>query len=134
MPWRKLWLCLPPTLLALMDHGITLWFQPPEYWAGDYSTAQEANPHAAWLMQRHPLANEVGFAAYLALVCVLTVKLPRRLGQMLSLGVTIGHTWGTTTWLPDRVQGDYWLSIALCAFAAVVVVLSWSAAEERREW
>jgi hypothetical protein len=80
------------------------------------------------LMQRHPLANEFGFAAYLALVCVLTLKLPRRFALVLSLGVTMGHLWGTTTWLPERMPEDYWVSIVLCAWAAVIVVLSWSAA------
>jgi hypothetical protein len=128
MAWRKLWLCLPPVLLGLVDDGITLWFQRSEYWAGDYSAALEANPHAFWLMQRHPLVYQVAFVAYLAVVCVLTLKLPRRLSLILSLGVTIGHTWGATTWLPERVPEDYWISIALCALAAILVVLSWEAA------
>jgi hypothetical protein len=128
MAGRKLWLCVPPVLLALVDHWLTLRFQPKEYWAGDYAAAQEANPHAAWLMQQHPLLNEVGFAVYLTLVCALILKLPRRFSLMLSLGMTIGHTWGATTWLPDRVSHDYWLSVALCALAGIVVVLTWDAA------
>ena len=128
MSWRKLWLCLPPVLMGFVDMGVTMWFQEPEYWAGDYSAALEANPHAAWLMQRHPLANAVGFVAYLVVVCVLTLKLPRRPSLIVSLGATIGHTWGTTTWLPNRVPEDYWVSILVCVLAGLIVVLCWQAA------
>jgi hypothetical protein len=128
MHWRKLWLCLPPTLLALLDHALTLFFQPDTYWAGDFSTAKEANPHASWLMQTHPIAIEVGFVAWLALVWSLILILPRRLALALSLGVTMGHTMGTASWLPGRVPAAYWLSVALCSASAVLVVLAWDVA------
>ena len=35
----KIWLCVPPFALCMLDQGITLVGQSPEYWAGHRSLA-----------------------------------------------------------------------------------------------
>jgi hypothetical protein len=134
MKWRKLWLCLPPTLTAGIDHGITLWFQPPDYWAGNYAKADEACPPAEWLMKLHPLANEVGLLAWLLLVWGLVLVLPRLAGLAMCLCVTIGHTWGASSWLSVKLDEPYWFNIALCIVSGALLALALEAAgvKERR--
>jgi hypothetical protein len=122
---RKLWLCLPATVLCLIDHSLTMWFQPAEYWNGSYMAAQEMNPQFLWLLQQHPLAGEAGLVGYVLVFCGLIVALPWRLALVASLALTLGHTWGAGTWIGYHViPHGYWLTICLCVFSAILVVIA----------
>jgi len=122
---RKLWLCLPPTVLCLIDHMVTLWFQPAEYWRGSYGAAQEMNPQFLWLLQLHPLAGEAGLVGWVLFFCGLIAALPWRAALLFSLALTFGHTWGAGTWISYHLLPlGYWLTLGLCLLSAVLVVMS----------
>ncbi len=61
---RRIWLCVPPFVLCMLDQSITLFGQSAEYWAGNRSVANEANPWFLWLLRQHPLAFEAGIVAW----------------------------------------------------------------------
>jgi hypothetical protein len=121
---RKLWLCMPATVLFLIDHTATLWFQPVQYWRGNYAEAQENCPPYLWLLQQHPLAGGAGAVGYVLAFWSLIVMLPWRLALLCSLALTLGHTWGAGTWIAYNVPLGYWLTIGLCLFAAFLVVFA----------
>jgi hypothetical protein len=120
----RLWLCLPPVALCLIDHALTMGSQPAAYWAGDYAAAREANEGLCWLMRQHPLAIHAALFAWLGLVGALVLALPRRPALLLALAVTIGHTFGAATWLHHTVTAGYWLAIGLCLVSAALVVVA----------
>jgi len=138
MTRRKLWLCVPPTLLGSVDHAVTLWFQPEAYWAGDYSQAREANALLEGLMHHHPLVFEAGVAVWLVGLWTLLLVLPRLPSVMLCTCVTIGHTWGASSWLGDvREACDlsdghlYWLTVALCILSGIVLTVAVEASRDK---
>src|SRR6476660_327399 len=95
----KLWLCLPPLLLCLLDQVMTLSRQPGEYWAGDYLQAREGSPHGLWLLQQHPLAYVSAALGYMLVFSLAIRVLPRLPAQMLAVGLVLGHCWGASTWI-----------------------------------
>src|SRR5687768_9582319 len=121
MPTPKLWLCVPPVALCLIDHTVTMTYQPASYWAGDYATAREANEGLCWLMRQHPLAINVAFVGWLGLIAGVVLALPRRPALLVALTVTIGHTFGAGTWLHYHEAAGYWLSLGLCLLSAALV-------------
>ena len=54
--FAKLWLCVAPMVLSVLDTALTLWGQPREYWAGDYTKCSEENPVLRWCLEQHPAA------------------------------------------------------------------------------
>ena len=121
----RLWLCVPPIVLCMVDQLLTLGGQPESYWRGQYDHANEASPPFYWLLRQHPLAFEAGIAAWILLFCLAILVLPRRLAMTLSIAILIGHTWGAASWLTMRGPYGYWLSIALFGAAALTITLSW---------
>jgi hypothetical protein len=127
---RRWWLCVPPFLFGLVDHAITLWYQPAQYWSGDYMMACEANPLFEWLMQIHPLAFEAGSLGWVILFGMLILKLPRILARMTSLCLTVGHTFGAASWLTWCGEDYYWINIGMAVACGAVVSLCFEAAGE----
>jgi hypothetical protein len=121
---RQFWLCLPPIALCLIDHIITLLFQPAEYWRGTLHAANEANPHFNWLLRQHWLAFEAGIVAWMILFCAVIRLLPGRPAFLLSLAITIGHTWGAGTWISHHFPYGYWLTLGLCFLSAMLVAVT----------
>jgi hypothetical protein len=129
----RLWLCLPPLLVFLGDQAVTLWCQPCQYWAGDYSIAREGSPHGLWLLNQHPLAYVGGVTGYMLAFTTGLLFLPRRLARIAALAIVLGHSWGMATWL---WHDDWWTesdavyNATLLLFVAVAVVtatcLDWS--------
>ncbi|MFO0873945.1 MAG: hypothetical protein U0575_08245, partial [Phycisphaerales bacterium] len=121
---RKLWLCLPPAVLCVIDQSVTLWWQPAAYWRGDYAMAREMNPHYGWLLRQHPLAFEAGVVAWIVAFSAAILWLPRRWAFACALAITFGHTWGAGGWLAGNLAMGYWAALALCAMSAVLVVFA----------
>ncbi len=48
-----------PAIVCLLDCVLTLYGQPPSYWAGQYHQAVEYNPPFLWLLRLHPLAFSI---------------------------------------------------------------------------
>lgn len=125
MTRRKIWLCVPPFALCMLDQGITLLGQRSEYWAGDYSVANEGNPWFLWLLRQHPLAFEAGIAAWVSVFCVVILTLPRRAAMTISIAIVLGHTWGTATWMLHVLPYGYWIALSLFLVSAIIIVLTW---------
>jgi hypothetical protein len=126
---RRFWLCLPPVLLGLGDHAITLAGQPASYWNNGFVETRELAPHGSWLLQRHPGWFLMFGLIWLGL-CILLIRfLPRRAALAVSLAVVIGHAWGIGTWLPFLfgIPG-YWLCMGFFLLTAGLVVYAWERA------
>ena len=122
---KRLWLCIPPFLMCMLDQGITLWGQSSGYWAGQRHLANEANPVFHWLLRIHPLAFEAGIFAWVLVFSSAIVFLPRRAAMAVSIAVVTGHAVGATTWLLFYVPGGYWLSVGLALLTGTLVVVTW---------
>jgi hypothetical protein len=89
-----------PCLLAwMLDVGLTLHGQPPEYWAGDYARTTEGAPFYRRLYTWHPAVAVGGHALWVALLVGLVVLLPEVLAVVLTIAVVFGHTAGAYTWV-----------------------------------
>ena len=117
----RLWLCISPILLCLVDQGLTLGGQPEAYWAGDYTKANEGNPVLRWCLQQHPAASAAYDLAWIALFGFFIVVLPWQIAKTISLGVALGHIVGSGTWMWWRYE-LYWLfPVMLLSSAALIV-------------
>jgi hypothetical protein len=96
---RILGLCVPPVLLALVDCVVTLVGQPATYWAGNYDSYNEISPTFARLLSIHPFAFLAGTAVLFCLYVAVIALLPEVLATVLSVALTMGHTFAITTWL-----------------------------------
>jgi hypothetical protein len=117
---RLFGLCLSPAAAATLDAALTLRGQSAEYWAGNYAGVNELSPTFHHLLAYHPLAFVAGFLAWLLIFGTMILLLPRMLALAISLAVTIGHTWGATTWLLHRFHYGYQACEALFVLIARV--------------
>ncbi len=92
-------LVIAPLAMGLLDVVLTVIGQPGEYWAGGKAAALESNPLARLFLELHPLAFPIAAAVYLTLVGLLIVRSRREVAQALALVFTLGHAFGTSTWL-----------------------------------
>ena len=122
---RKLWLCVPPLALCLIDQTITLAGQSRAYWAGLRSNAVEDNPFFRWLLQQHPLAFEAGIVVWILLFCSIILLLPRLGAMVVSVAIVLGHTWGTASWLCWKVRHGYWIMLGMFLASAILIVWTW---------
>jgi hypothetical protein len=124
-------LCLPPAAAASLDAALTLRGQSAEYWAGKYARVNELSPTFHHLLAYHPLAFVAGFLGWALIFTTVILLLPRTLALAMSLAVTLGHTWGATTWLLHRFHYGYQACEALFVLTALVSALGidriWSA-------
>lgn len=123
----KLWLALPPVALSLLDQALTLYWQPQGYWSGRYDLALEGSPFRR-LLELHPVAYGAWVIVWIALFTTAIFLLPRRLAMVVSMGVVIGHTWGTASWIFKKAHAGYWLCILLFVYSAVLIVVAWEKA------
>jgi hypothetical protein len=96
---RKLWLCLPPLLIALLDAALTLHGQSEPYWSGDFSQPLELNPVGAWLLLQGPLTFALGVLFYALGLCSIMLILPGRPAFWLAVLMVLGHGVGVASWL-----------------------------------
>ncbi len=120
---RLFGLCLAPAATASLDAALTLRGQSAEYWAGNYTRVNELSPTFHHLLAYHPLAFVVGFLGWVLIFATMILLLPRTLALAMSLAVTIGHTWGATTWLLHRFHYGYQACEALFVLTALVLAL-----------
>lgn len=124
----KLWLCAAPTILCMIDYALTFCGQPPEYWAGDYSYAAEANPLIRWCLQQRPALAIAACGMWMLLVGMIIVVFPWRLAKFVSLAAVLGHGVGLDSWLNDW-PASYWLSLPMLFGSDWLVVWTWERAE-----
>jgi hypothetical protein len=122
---KRRWLCLPMTALCLLDIALTLQGQKPEYWAGNYVEALEANPIAKWFMVRGPLAFGGLSIAWLGFINVMVMRLPRFLAAAFSFVVCFAHCVCAATWL-YRFDWPGWIAIVVLLIATErLLTYSW---------
>jgi hypothetical protein len=117
----RLYLWLPPLVMAPLDMGMTLWGQPPEYWGGA-CTLREDNPLAAQLLLI-PAAFLAAGVAWLALVVGLVTVLPRPAALTISVAVSQAHAWAAGNWVRALLPYPHvFLAVLFLASAALVVM------------
>jgi len=109
----------------MLDQGITLFGQAPNYWKGDYSVAVEGNPWFYWLLLQHPLAFEARIVAWVGVFSFVIFTLPRRAAMTISIAIVLGHTWGAATWICYSLPFGYWVTLALFLVSAIIIVATW---------
>lgn len=122
---QKIWLCVPPFALCMLDQGITLFGQTSEYWAGNYSVANEVNPWFNWLLRQHPFAFEAGIIAWVSVFSFIILVLPRRSAMTISIAIVLGHTWGAATWICFVLPFGYWITLSVFLASAIIIVVTW---------
>ncbi len=120
---RLLGLCLPPLLFWALDNTLTLIGQSADYWAGNYSAANEASPTFNQLLKIHPIAFVLGDIAWAAVFVGIILLLPDTLALIISIAVTFGHAVGAATWILWRFGYQYQASLALLLGSAIVLGL-----------
>jgi len=88
------WLCLPPSLLYLLDVAITLAAQEPAYWGGHTTVLYEANPLAYRLLTLHPAVFAATAVAWWVLFVALICRLRKEFAVVLAFVLTVGHATG----------------------------------------
>jgi hypothetical protein len=123
MPNRNRWLWLPVVLTWLFNNAVTLLYQPPAYWSGDYVRAQEAAPIALWLLKLHPLAFEAGMLAFLLFVCFALKYVSRSMAITLTGAIVLGLLAVPLMKIADhRPLDGYWICLAISVVAAVFLM------------
>src|SRR5688572_30219148 len=123
MTRQRLWLCLPPLLLAVIDSVITGLHQDPEYWRGHLGLTQEANPLVNWAMQQHTLGLPLVTLAWIVVFSLLLAWLPYRLALFTALAISFGHGFMAGTWLHfDYPNGFFW-ALGLCILTAALLAV-----------
>ncbi len=117
-------LCLPPLLLCLLDGTLTLLGQSAEYWAGNYSQANEGSPSFNSMLNLSPWAAVALMAVWIGVFVGIILLLSDTLALIVSIAVTLGHTVGAASWIYFRFFRDqygYQLCNALFLFTAVLL-------------
>ncbi len=100
---RLLGMGVPCLLAFALDATLTLWGQPEEYWAGNYSLTTEGSPFFRHFFALGPAAAIAGYAAWAGVLLGLILLLPEALAVCLSLAAVLGHTAGAAMWLDGLV-------------------------------
>ena len=118
---QRLWLCLPPLVLCVIDSVITALHQPPSYWQGYLERAREANPLVEWAMHQHQFGLPLITFAWILLFSTLLVWLPYRLALFAAIAITFGHGFMAGTWLHFNYPNGFYWALGLCMFAAALL-------------
>jgi hypothetical protein len=121
---KKLWLCLPFAVLAVIDFGLTLSGQSRAYWEGDHSAVNEIFPLLAWGLRHGPALFLLICLLWILVFSALIAALPDIVSQILSLALVIGHTWGAMTWLAYRFAVEYHLCLLLFVLSATFFIVA----------
>jgi hypothetical protein len=122
----RLWILLPAIAMILFDVGVTIYFQPQDYWQVSYDLTTEKSPIGMVLMRIHPAAFLVFMFAYITVVTLLVSWLPVPWHKIIALALVVGHTAGVYSWVRHR---SYWAVIGIFILVAAFTVFSWQRAE-----
>jgi CHASE2 domain-containing sensor protein len=91
--------------MFVADVAFTLSGQPASYWAGDYSTAVEANPFAYPLLALNPWLFASLAAIWMAILSGVILLWRHPISGWLAVGLTVLHAIGGSSWL---LQWGWW--------------------------
>ena len=89
----------PVVLVMILDLVFTLVGQPEAYWQ-NFQFFNEASPIGQKLLMTHPIFFILSFIFYTVFVLFLIVNLKRPLNIILALSAFLGHSWGSSSWVP----------------------------------
>ena len=112
---------IPAYIASIIDITLTITHQPPGYWHGDLSKANEGNPIGGTLMKMDVSGIFVISGIWLLIIGVLGYYLPGKLSKIFLLFVVIAHSYGASTWI-DEFYG-FWSSMLLILFNSVIYIL-----------
>ena len=116
-----------PLLLLLAvyaaDIGLTLAGQPPAYWEGDYSLAEEGNPLVLPFLARSPWLFVAAALAWGAVLGAVVLLWHHRAGEWLAVMTTLSHAFGGACWLA-RLGAVGW-GFVILYLAVVTLGLQW---------
>jgi hypothetical protein len=116
---RQTWLSfIPAYWAALFDIVITIVHQPDEYWQGNLTKANEANPFGAYMMANHVSGIFVISFIWLIIIGVVGRLLPYKFARVFLLFVLIAHSWGASSWL--SMYYGFWSVLAFILVNAVL--------------
>ena len=127
----RLSLIIPFALLALLDGGVTLFFQPSSYWA-DHSAFVESNPLFAHMLSISPWLFLGAIITWILSLSIVITVTPRLLGLGFGTGLIYGHSVGALGWLRHFVFKTYWNNMIYYMFIAFLLIWAISDQIERR--
>ncbi|PKQ61971.1 hypothetical protein BZG02_13605 [Labilibaculum filiforme] len=114
----KLVAVIPAVWVCLFDVIITLVYQPAEYWSGDLSLANEANPIGAFVMKYHTSGLFILSALWLGLIVLLGYYLPKKWASIFLLFVFIAHCFGGASWV--NIHFGFWAVMLFFLFNSIL--------------
>jgi len=129
LSWRLLFL---PFLLAAFDAIATLYYQPGDYWNGNFGDASDGNPFVLLALRIHPLLMVPGTAGWLLFVWFLLCQTAAWIALRSYVVLLIGHTIGGCGWLYRyHPHGSMlYLSVAV----VVMIIGFWAISPYLRYW
>jgi hypothetical protein len=85
---------------------LTMYNQPAEYWAGDYSRTTEGAPFFRKLFEIHPLATAGGYGLWAGIILTWIVFMPDIMAVILAIAIVFGHTAGGYVGLVNATAVD----------------------------
>lgn len=121
----RLWLLAPALVLYLLDVGLTLQGQSAAFWAGDYSTAVEANPIAKPLLAQSPWLFVLVASAWLFALSWLILVWRHPVTIWLAVILALVHAVAGATWLTRIGLWGWIAAIIYIAVAAQASAWCW---------
>jgi hypothetical protein len=109
-----------PFLLAIFDVALTLYYQPGDYWNGNYAHASDGNPLVLLALRIHPIWMLPGTVMWLMIVWFLLLHTASWIALRVYVIVLIGHTIGGCGWLLRYHTEGPWL-YAIIAFTVLAL-------------
>jgi hypothetical protein len=106
--------------MSCLDNGLTLFWQPPAYWSGDYNAANEISPSFREFLTIHPLMFVAMTLVWMGVFSTLIALLPQQGAKTVAVTVVMGHMIGAGSWPPFR--GSYQFGCALILLTSIVIV------------
>jgi hypothetical protein len=110
---NKILLLIPALWASLFDIAMTLIHQPPDYWNGDLTKRNEANPIGAMFMESHVSGLFIISGIWLVTIGLLGYFLPRLLSKGFLLFCLLAHSVGASTWLSGKYGFGYVIAFLL---------------------
>jgi hypothetical protein len=107
---------------------VTLLFQPPAYWAGQFDKVNEGSPIDHWMLAQHPLVFVTWVASWITAFSVVLRYLPTRVSLTIALLLILGNASGANSWLMLRLPSGFWIGYGMFVLIAALVIVTWGKA------
>lgn len=112
---------IPALWTSLFDIVMTICGQPDEYWNGNLTKANEANPIGHFVMNNHVSGLFIISALWIIIIVLLGYYLPKKLSKVFLLFVFIAHSVGASSWILKVTFTGFLFFILFNAILYVVI-------------